>query len=593
MTNTSSGLSPAPSDPVPPAAAPPAADLFELPVEAPAAAGDTPDEEPELLRKSWREELQEIDWGVVRTLIGQEALITIRSRAWTRLIAWFASGTILAALLPLFYRSAPGHWVTPPNRVWLVIWTGGTALALLAAVSGWTRRRISRELRAGSLDEILLTGSGPADILLGKVLATAGLALLLVIVAFPSALIAGAVGGQSLPAMLRLSLTLGFCAYLGLCVGMEYSFRSPGSRSSFSKLWTCFYVVLFLGNIARIVNWSFLAAPRRWIIAYNPVSTLFAATGSHSERWPIGITAFGVLLVVLTLVSFRLLRREWAQAAERAGEGSWLDRVFRPKVNRETLAMNRGEKFHGGALALEYRGNPIEVFERRFGHRLRVERWAWVVLSLLAGILMVFPTASFSRLVFAAALWGACLLAAHNGCAPFARERESGRWEELCLLPLSDREIAGGKLLVGGKSWLYAVVIAAVALVPGSFWRVQPEPQWVLWSLVTLLVLPPSMGLLGALLGLLTHSAEEAHWRVSLLSTAVPALLLAGSLAGFQLQGAAAICPLFGAVESSPLGVLNPYAWAGTLLYAVCGLAAGWLVTHHLRWFALHGPYAS
>ena len=535
-------------------------------------------------------------------------MLTLRSRAWARLLAWFTFGTTLLALLPILYRMAPGHWHRPTNDAWLVIWTFGTALTLLATVSGWTRRRISRELRAGALEEIILTGSGPADILLGKSLATAWMAGLLVLVTLPPMLLATAVGGRGMDTMLRLALTLGLCAYLGLCVGLEYSFRRPGTRTSFGRLWNWYYLLLILGNVGRLGNWSFLSLPRQWMIRYNPASTLYAATLASSKRWPTGLLVFGLLLVILTLVNFRLLRREWSHAVNRAAAGSWFRRMFQPKRARPpaipipaslaTAPTQAPSPPVAGTVVkatpsdptylLDYGRNPLIAFERQFGHRLRVPRWIWVVAGLAMIGSLFGPYPLMGRVWFGLLLWIACLAAAHSGCAPFAQERDRGGWEELALLPLSDRELALGKIVAGAGAWLPPMAAAGLILVVTALRTSAAGGEWLSWAAASALLLPPTYLALGAFLGLVNHASDEAQWRVAVLSTALPALLLTGYVSGFQLAGAEALCPLFAAWTAVPTGTAGLAAWAGTLLYAAAGAGAGWLVLNRLRVWALH-----
>ncbi|MGV3721613.1 MAG: hypothetical protein ACO1SX_11945 [Actinomycetota bacterium] len=575
------GMAPA-ITPCLPAAKPRPVDLFELPDhgESTRAATDPEpeSEEPARPQRSWREELADVDWEVVRSLWAREMLIAIRSRAWMRLLAWFAFGTALLALLPLLYRLAPGHWVTPGNFRWLQVWSMGTAVLLLAAVSGWTRRGIARELRGGALEEILLTGSGPADILLGKSLAAACLTSLLVLAAFPALILAVAIGGRDPFALPRLALTLACYAYMGLCLGLEYSFRQPGSSTTLSRMWSAIWLVMLIGNLARFaVNWTWLAAPRKFLIAYNPISALMAAGGGRVERWPLGIALFLVLLILLTLVSFRLLRREWSEAAAKLDEGNWIRRALRP----------RREEAAGETESRPVWDNAIRSFEETFGYRIRIPKWVWIVTAVVASLLLLIPKPEIGRSLFALFFWAAAATAAHNGCAAFARERETGRWEELALLPLTDREIAAGKISTGGRTWMGLALLGAGCLIASALWAGKANLDLWVWAAVSLIAVPWAMTRLGGLLGLITANAEEAQWRISLLSTALPTLLSMGALNGFQLDWASAISPGLAAVMSIAAGALPSSAWLGSTLYALLGAAAGWLVSTRLRHLAL------
>jgi len=556
------------------------ADLFELPSDVPPATTTPAPEEaedPAPPARSWREELQSVDWDVVKSLWSREMLIAIRSRAWIRLLSWFAFGSALLALLPILYRLAPNHWVTPDGFRWLQIWSLGTAGMLMAAVSGWTRRGIARELRGGMLDEIVLTGSGPADILLGKSFAAACLTSLLVLAAFPSLVLAVAMGGREPFALPRLGLTLGFCAYLGLCMGMEYSFRKPGTRSTVGQMWSTFYIVMLVGNLARLVKWTWLTAPRKFLISYNPLSTLMAAGGGRVDRWPLGILVFFLLLVVLTLVSFRLLRREWATAAENTQEGSWIARLVRPR---------RVEAKEDAPPRL-IRENAVREFEDVFGHRVRIPKWAWIVTAVVCLVFLCIPKPEIGRCLFSAFLLFASAVAAHNGCAAFVRERETGRWEELALLPLTNREITEGKLGAGTRTWLGLSALGLASTVSSVAWGWRPNPADWAWAAVTLVALPWALSRLGALIGLVTANADEAQWRVSIVSVLLPALIVVGGLAGFYLAAADVLSPAYAGMKLGISGGVTAGAWVGTVLYAAVGLGAGRLIVARLRQWAL------
>jgi hypothetical protein len=234
--------------------------------------------------------------------------------------------------------------------------------------------------------------------------------------------------------------------------------------------------------------------------------------------------------------------------------------------------------------------NPLTALETRHGHRVRIEKLAWIVGGVLLFLLLAFiPNAPVVRGTYGALLWLTCLVAGHNGCAPLARERERGGWEELALLPLTDGELAAGKLGPGVRTVLGLSLTAIAALVVSYLRAPGVGPGWLLWGGVSLLLLPASFTALGALAGLLSPAAEEAHWRVGLLSTALPAILLTGMLFGLQVRGAELLSPLFGALSAAGSGHISAAAWIGTLGYAALGMTAAWLLRMRFREWALGG----
>src|SRR5688500_4074169 len=115
-------LTAAPAPVAPPAEEPPPWDL-EPADEKPAE--EEPPPKPTLRERwqSFRDDWRAVDWEVVRSLAVREALTTIRSRAWTRLLVWVSGGVTLLAFLPLAYRAAAVHRPPLPGRTWLLMWT--------------------------------------------------------------------------------------------------------------------------------------------------------------------------------------------------------------------------------------------------------------------------------------------------------------------------------------------------------------------------------------------------------------------------------------------------------------------------------------
>jgi hypothetical protein len=283
------------------------------------------------------------------------------------------------------------------------------------------------------------------------------------------------------------------------------------------------------------------------------------------------------LLALLTLVSFRLLRREWSEAAAKLDQGNWLRRALRPRRSEEPETCPPGRRPE----------NPIRAFDENYGYRIRIPAWAWIITAAVSLLLLLIPKAEVGRCLFALCFWAAAWTAAHNGCAAFARERETGRWEELALLPLSDGEIAAGKLATGADTWLGFSALGGCCLIAAALWSRTADFNLWMWATLSLLAVPWAMTRIGGLIGLVTASSEEAQWRAALVSTILPTLLSIGALSGFQLVWATAASPVFSAVSAVAAGSVSGHAWVGSGLYLALGAVSGWLISTRLRQWAL------
>jgi hypothetical protein len=551
------------------------------PKSAPADPASTPAPKKPSLRergREWLDDWRQTDWEVVRTLLLRETLLTVRSRAWARLLAWYAAAVSFLALVPGFYRLVPGRWLHPTDAWWFRAWVLVVAILLFFVVSGWTRRRVARELRGGALEEIVLTGSGPADILLGKVLATLAVAGTLALATLPALLFAAAWGGAESVAVVRVLLTLTLAAYLGLGVGLEALFRQDGTASNLGSAWNWYWLTGVLGAIGSFTQ-QFCAAggllryPQRWFLAYNPLSALLAAAGYRPQHWVIGFGVFLIFVTAVTLGNLRLLRREWAHGADRVQAAGTLAGLIRAG-KREDRAPDLGS-------------DPLPAWERRFGARIRMDDLA---LGILIAVLIAFTLAAAitgawgiaGRCCFALFFWLTCLVAAQNGCVALAHDRTHDRWPELALLPLGNWQLLRGKLVPQWEEWRLPALAAAVGLLPAAV-AGGGGPAWIAWSALALILLPCAATLLGALLGVLSPSQGEAHFRVSCAFGLLPLLLFAGGLAGLAPDPAALLSPPAAALDSALSGRVPSTAWLGLLLYTAAGAFSLWALSTRLR----------
>ena len=516
------------------------------------------------------------DPEVVRTLALREALITLRSRAWARLLAWYAFATALAAFAPIFYRTAPYHWASPSGLTWLRAWALIAGIGVAVVVWRWTALRLAREMNSGALDEILLTGSSPADILVGKALATAGMALMLALAALPGSVLAVALGGADLLAVVRLWLGLACLAGFGLCMGMETAFRHTGDAQEATgrfvgHIWSFWWLVGLLAILARWAHLEFLAAwltwVRRCVRDYNPVSMLLAAPHRPID-WAIGMACTVAILFLFTTTNLRLLRRESAAAGE-PGEGLTTHLWLRSQVR--SLLPDFWRTYGGRGDATAFPGLQFFV--------LALMAYACVLLglALTSALPWLFPV----TLVVTAAM------AAHVGGAVFTEIRAKGRWFDLALLPATDAELTRALLLPTRYLWIAPVIVGLLALGLTALLSPVPTAAGVVWMLVNVLVLPPAAWVIGALLGVRSPSVPEVHWRTFVLFTATPVALLTAAAFQLDVSWAAPVCPPAVALSVVTSGLVSPLAWLGPGLYALAASLAAWGLCHRLRQWAV------
>jgi hypothetical protein len=165
-----------------------------------------------------------------------------------------------------------------------------------------------------------------------------------------------------------------------------------------------------------------------------------------------------------------------------------------------------------------------------------------------------------------------------------------GRWDDLSLLPISNRELVLGKLLPPLRSvavlWFLglAALIGSALLFPTSPLR---KPEWYLFAVMALVVLPPNQLLLGALMGLRAASTGEAQWQIGVWVTALPFLVLMLMLLTGATPLLFTVSPLAGFIRYTDDAHIASGMWLGLVVSACLGIAVWQGLSLRLREWAV------
>ena len=524
------------------------------------------------------------DWDLILSLALRQVQITVRSRSWQRLTAWWVLYSGLGLIAAMLFRPTFGAWQSPTGITWFVGWGYAMQASLLLVMAYCTARCLARDLAAGRLDELLLTAATPADIALGSSLAYAVCSLWLVAALLPVSLFMAAVGGCGIAEALRMVLTIAPTGTLGVGLGMGWglllSFRRTVLAAPISvwwffgpvvpwivilaaskfliALWPLLGLIPFGGDVMRVlfggIRWVLVSLLVHW----NP---LFAAAGAggwsiesiatHPAVRSIGagvgwephwLTTFAALVGATFFMVWRSVE------AVQQGLRTLVDR--HPRHSGIDFWVHHSPRYfwqytHRRRVMPTYDGdNPIAAFDMVFGHRVFLHPFFWCLsvlgfihLSLWTLLVPRFGAGTGTAAVMIPATLAVALMS--GGVAlSIAYERDQNRWPFLAMLPLTDFQIAAGKLVAALRSsaWL-AIVAATMALVMG--WRGAFDPEVTPWIALQVLLSPMAMAVVAAAISQATPSLAEAVWRWFLLVT-VPAALVAlpypiGGLDGWAL----------------------------------------------------------
>lgn len=410
----------------------------------------------------------------------------------------------------------------------------GLLTALLLLLPAFPATSIVRETRSGTLALLLNTPLGPWRIYFGKLLATLGLAGLLLAASVPAAAACFSLGGVSLTGglvamyLLLLLTVLEFTA-ISLWVSVAAASTDAAVRGAYGLVLTLSVVlllphVLFAGTsglLATVADWARCASP------YAAMSALLGAgdVGSRGLVSPtdvvgrfavlsLGITAAFSLLTIARL-NFSIFDRSRAAGTISNDQGLGF------RLIRRLVFVVDPQRRSGSIGPFT---NPVMVKEfrcRKFGRLHWLLRLVAIcaVLSLGISILTVTRTLDLDAATVGAVmvvLQVALLVLITPSLAAglISTEVETGGWVLLQMTPMSTLRIVWGKLL----SVILTLLLVLCATIPGYVVMVYIEPgqryqiQRVVLSLaITAVFVLMTSAAIGSLFQRTTSAAAAAY----------------------------------------------------------------------------------
>lgn len=361
------------------------------------------------------------------------------SGAWIGLVA--AGG--LALLLPLHRVYGGGDSNDPPP--YFLIFSVLVQIGLVAgsARAVWASTR--RDLAAGSLEELLLTGIQPEQLLAGKWAGAMLAGWIWAVSLIPVALLAAAFTGASLTLLFPLLLAWGASASAGATLAALLVLSGRSAAATGGTGWMIFQTWLLLRFLLPRLGagqgpgWASLM---RVVQDVDPLTLVPAALGRSHEPWWAKLL-FLAALEAAALAWLLLAEHEWPLLARpRNSDGDAPLLSLRPMRAWMTARRSGTATYHRGA---------IFPFEQAHGWRLRISPPVWLLL-LAPALMLALPLAILGRDAhFAARLLVPVEIALAAGisglgaAASLAAEREQGRWALLLCAPFTTGEVVRAK----------------------------------------------------------------------------------------------------------------------------------------------------
>jgi len=447
-------------------------------------------------------------------------------------VSWgMVAAAAVCLLIPVHRAYGAGG---PANRIpYFVIYCLLIQISLLVLCGRAVWAGMRRDAATGSLEELMLTGIRPAQLLVGKWAGVSAAGLLWSLMLLPLALLAAAFTRADPVSIGPLLLSWAATASVGALIGalLALSERSPMAASvpwfGVFQIWIFMRILLPRAG-AGLGSWW--GALMRRIQDIDPLTLVPAVLGKVHEPW------WAKLLFLLGLMAVAL---------------TWLlcgDHPFPTSPKRQggdndapllSLRPMRGWVTGRRGAVTSYDREVMFPFERAHGWRLRVSPPVWLLL-LSPSLLVSLPFAILGRDAHVPATFLAPLeaflaagIAGLGMGASLAAEREQGRWGVLLCAPLTPDAIVWAKWRAAWlETWPFwpAVALQTLMLAAGGAlpWGAVP---------VAALGLPITAGAAAALAGALcvrTPSLTAAQQRTILAVVIPPLIALAG---GWLLPG--------------------------------------------------------
>ena len=508
-----------------------------------------------------------IDWSVVHAFTLYELHSSIRSREWARVLSWFAGVSAALALAPGLYHLTSHRWTAPEPSFWLFAWTSIAAVGLLSVSFSWTSYRIARMLQVQSLEELLLTSSPPADLVLGAATGLMVACGLLLASLMPAAILAAGATGADPLVLLRIVPTLALCALLGHALGL-----SARGEADWLRSYLVWLLVILAGTVGAALVGLFvgdwLIEPFHWLLRWNPMHAVITSTRPGDHDWAGSMLVFLGLTAAAQRDTFRVSRRDWSveQLAEK------LEAALKTRQVRDQV----GQRFSGPQLVKLVQHPFLPVIWREHGKAYRAQSRRAIYecfgLFIVSAPQMIYllglkqgQNVTARRLV-ALCLCLATLHMVHHAVRQVYASVRGERWPEWLLTRLQADELVEWLVAATKPWWLIGWLTAAIALLFAALVPPVPHPAHLLWVALTLLTAPVAFTLWATLIAVHAPTSADAHWRVFTLLLAIPLGLGLAVPFGVHLDGISLVSPVYAVLKWTFTSVATPAMWAGTLL---------------------------
>lgn len=453
-------------------------------------------------------------------------------------------------------------------------------LMLGAVAPGWLVRGIRREINAGRLGELLLTSVNPSEAV-GAVLGAAyRIVLLLSLVGVPVTLVAAALSGLGIGAVLRVHLVSAILGIMVTGATVPIHDRKATFMSREIPDVTFFWPgIVLMQVIAGAPAWA------GWVAVLNPVVAALAAT---TGEWTWGIGA--LFCAFLAARNFRAALREAATPGvplwEPEGKTAVPDETPVTAI-RGVVRASRDPRWPKAPPAFTS-PNPMPDMEWLAGWRVGLGALPVAVWALLLQLVVVLGgSAGFGRGYWVGLIvlhvLALVALASAQVTASLRREQASGMLESLVLTRLRPRELLGAKLAVALRrsAWLWGIVLAGAGVCAALGWV---DPAGGIAAVAAILVLCPAVAAVTLLLGLRWQGEALATAGVLLAAPTLleTALAMAGSTGGPLVTILSPPFAIGRALKGIPGSV--PLLWGASGILLGGGLAAWHLSERLLRW---------
>lgn len=545
------------------------------------------------------------DWEAFRVALGCELAQGIRSRTWARLFVRCSAGLCAFALLPLLFRLSSRHLFAPSATEWLRYWTVFAMVATVSCGAYWGDLRTRRGVDAVGWETMLLTPGGPGLILTARAAGALLQASLFAVAALPPGLLIWAMGGREPGDVLRLvvlaaPLTL---AVVALTLGARIGLPGMGLRFVLGQALLAIAVVLFAVLAA-------LYAPLQPLFLfpfhYGPIGAVLSVAGWYPRRWAISYAVtclFSALAVGWLALRLRALHpRPVAGPPEptssvpadgNAGKPPPVREWDYPALVRAIPEFSTPRRRDGPNRGLaSYPSLPGLLSENPEVLRCRVGE-AWLrgtlqCISFAVQFAFIYLKPSKTNLFWGWGFAAFCLvILSWIGCRKVTEqinyERSSGRWTELALSRVSNRELLAWAAVQGLPIWLAIWTYGTIGLVHSLAVQPVSGPEATLWWAAALLITPPSTTLVMLPLSFRWTNSTFTEWDIAGTLVAAPVALAFGVWIGVLPQWFSAVSPISAIVHVAIAHRVHPADWASLGVAVVAGGVSAALVRARLR----------